>query len=151
MGSYQQTAPLTACRDGLIAQLRCLQAKMDLVNVGQDVETEKDFCLERFMEWAKVVCEKIASKGHWADYIDPCSGLPMVTKWTFACALCCDCARPLSGHPMVTGWTFACALCRDCARPLSGLPMVTVFALARACSLLSIAVGTAETRSSAPC
>ncbi|KXZ56956.1 hypothetical protein GPECTOR_1g862 [Gonium pectorale] len=30
------------------------------------------------MAWAKAVCEQLSAAGHWADYIDPCSGLPMI-------------------------------------------------------------------------
>ena len=29
------------------------------------------------MEWAKAVCVKLETEGYWADYIDPCSGLPV--------------------------------------------------------------------------
>ena len=32
------------------------------------------------MDFGKPFCEKIRSLGYWADYIDPCSGLPMMTK-----------------------------------------------------------------------
>jgi len=53
---------------------------MELVNVGPDVDDEKDRLLERFCSWAKHVCETLIGKGYWADYIDPCSGYPMVTK-----------------------------------------------------------------------
>ena len=34
-------------------------------------------CLVQFMEFAKGVCNKATDRGHWADYIDPCSGLPV--------------------------------------------------------------------------
>lgn len=27
------------------------------------------------MGWAKLVCEQLDAKGHWCDYMDPCSGL----------------------------------------------------------------------------
>ncbi|KAI7842746.1 hypothetical protein COHA_003674 [Chlorella ohadii] len=57
---------------------------MDLVQMGQKVEDEKDRLLERFVEFAKVVCERLVAAGHWADYIDPCSGLPMVHRGTNA-------------------------------------------------------------------
>ena len=53
---------------------------MDLVNVGEDVEKEKDALLEAFFLFARGVCGKLDAQGHWADYIDPCSGLPMVHK-----------------------------------------------------------------------
>lgn len=77
---------------------------MDLVQTGEAVEEEKDALLEKvqgnnllhsrlcclfptsacptltflqFMEFAKGVCNKATDRGHWADYIDPCSGLPV--------------------------------------------------------------------------
>ena len=56
------------------------RTKMDLVQTGESVDTEKDFCLERFMTFAKNVTDRLIAAGHWADYIDPCSGLSMVNK-----------------------------------------------------------------------
>lgn len=53
------------------------QSRLDLVNVGPDIEAEKDYCLERFMSWASQVCDTLVARGFWADFIDPCSGLPM--------------------------------------------------------------------------
>lgn len=38
----------------------------------------------QFMEFAKIICGELAAAGHWADYIDPCSGLPMVHRETGA-------------------------------------------------------------------
>lgn len=38
----------------------------------------------QFVEFAADVCRRLAAAGHWADYIDPCSGLPMVHKETGA-------------------------------------------------------------------
>ncbi len=29
------------------------------------------------MGWAVKVCDALIAQGHWADYIDPCSGLPV--------------------------------------------------------------------------
>jgi hypothetical protein len=29
------------------------------------------------MAWARAVCGALAARGCWADYIDPCSGLPV--------------------------------------------------------------------------
>ena len=31
----------------------------------------------QFFVWAKKVTGSLESQGHWADYIDPCSGLPV--------------------------------------------------------------------------
>jgi hypothetical protein len=36
------------------------------------------------MLFAKAVCAELEAGGHWADYIDPCSGLPMVHRDTGA-------------------------------------------------------------------
>lgn len=56
------------------------EARQDLVAVGDDVELEKDRLLNVFLEFGKELCDKIRAEGYWADYIDPCSGLPMMTK-----------------------------------------------------------------------
>ena len=55
------------------------QARVDLVAVGDHIEEEKDRLLNVFMELARDICLKIRERGYWADYIDPCSGLPMLT------------------------------------------------------------------------
>lgn len=55
---------------------------MDLVKIGNKVELEKDRCLEVFMEFGKQLCTALRNQGFWADYIDPCSGLPMLTPNT---------------------------------------------------------------------
>lgn len=33
----------------------------------------------KFLTFGKYICEQLRAKGYWADYIDPCSGLPMMT------------------------------------------------------------------------
>eukprot|EP00531_Pseudo-nitzschia_arenysensis_P016451 CAMPEP_0116115548 /NCGR_PEP_ID=MMETSP0329-20121206/563_1 /TAXON_ID=697910 /ORGANISM="Pseudo-nitzschia arenysensis, Strain B593" /LENGTH=161 /DNA_ID=CAMNT_0003608983 /DNA_START=92 /DNA_END=574 /DNA_ORIENTATION=- len=55
-------------------------ARHDLVAVGDEIEAEKDRLLNCFLEFGEEVCSKIIAAGYWADYIDPCSGLPMLTK-----------------------------------------------------------------------
>ncbi|KAL4855255.1 ATP-dependent RNA helicase DDX1 [Chlorella vulgaris] len=75
--------PTTSLDDMLVIPT-CQQAELDLVRMGAKVEEEKDRLLERFVEFAKVVCERLEALGHWADYIDPCSGLPMVHRDTNA-------------------------------------------------------------------
>jgi len=57
----------------------CQRAETDLVNTGEAADAEKDRLLERFAEWAVAVCGRLSSAGHWCDYIDPCSGLPV--RW----------------------------------------------------------------------
>lgn len=59
----------------------CQRTDVDLVNFGDHVEKEKDSRLERFMAWAQEVCRTVSSQGHWCDYIDPCSGLPVCTTF----------------------------------------------------------------------
>ena len=65
---------------GVLVVPTCQKSKMSLVNVGPDVDTEKDECLERFVKWAHPICEGLIQQGYWADYIDPCSGLPMIDR-----------------------------------------------------------------------
>lgn len=66
--------------ENLLVIPTCQHASIDLVNVGDAVEAEKDALLERFFVFARHATEALAAQGHWADYIDPCSGLPMVHK-----------------------------------------------------------------------
>ena len=54
-------------------------AREDLVAVGDKIEAEKDRLLNVFMSFARSMCNEIRSQGYWADFIDPCSGLPMLT------------------------------------------------------------------------
>uniref|UniRef100_A0A7S1U3I4 Methylmalonic aciduria and homocystinuria type D protein n=1 Tax=Phaeomonas parva TaxID=124430 RepID=A0A7S1U3I4_9STRA len=62
---------------GAVAIPTVQHAVTDLVAVGEDVENEKDRLLNVFVDFAKDVVEAFAAGGFWADYIDPCSGLPM--------------------------------------------------------------------------
>jgi hypothetical protein len=55
------------------------RAKEDLVGIGEKVEFEKDRLLEVFMDFSRGLCQSIRDAGYWADFIDPCSGLPMLT------------------------------------------------------------------------
>ncbi|KAL3770339.1 hypothetical protein ACHAWU_003559 [Discostella pseudostelligera] len=55
------------------------RAREDLVAVGDHIEQEKDRLLNVFISFGKYICEQIRLKGYWADYIDPCSGLPMIS------------------------------------------------------------------------
>ena len=90
--------PDTEIGEDFLAIPTAQHAKMDLVRIGQEVENEKDALLEtvsrvpgslpcsplpaacallQFMDFAKPVCDELISQGYWADYIDPCSGLPV--------------------------------------------------------------------------
>jgi hypothetical protein len=33
----------------------------------------------QFIIFGKYLCEQLKARGYWADYIDPCSGLPMIS------------------------------------------------------------------------
>lgn len=57
------------------------RASLELVNWGPEAAQQKDFLLERFAEWANMVCDLLTSRGFpLCDFIDPCSGLPARTK-----------------------------------------------------------------------
>ena len=62
--------------EGLVAVVTCQRAKHDLCEIGEDVAKEKDALLESFAEVAGQVVKQLKEDGEWADYIDPCSGLP---------------------------------------------------------------------------
>ena len=72
--------PGVSLENGLLALATMQRARFDLVQVGDDIEQEKDRLLETFMDFAKGLCDKLIAKGHFADYVDPCSGLPMLTR-----------------------------------------------------------------------
>lgn len=55
------------------------RAREDLVAVGDKIEQEKDRLLNVFMVFARNLCDKLRRAGWFADFIDPCSGLPMLT------------------------------------------------------------------------
>lgn len=66
----------------------CQRSALELVNWGPDAAFEKDLLLERFAAWAAEVCRLLAESSDssdssstrvWADYVDPCSGLPVRT------------------------------------------------------------------------
>ena len=64
--------------DELLVIPTCQKSAVDLVEWGDAAAQEKDRLLIRFQRLAKAVCESLIAQGYWADYIDPCSGLPMV-------------------------------------------------------------------------
>lgn len=149
--------PMTKClrpparhNAGLLLVPTCQHSKMDLVQTGEAVEEEKDTLLEtvqgnsvlcclfpasacptltclQFMEFAKGVCNKATDRGHWADYIDPCSGLPVsrcsinsnialflssVTLHFLSCWLHMWCFVVLEVCPLLAITTDHCTACR---------------------------------------
>ncbi|KAI8106817.1 hypothetical protein M9434_001471 [Picochlorum sp. BPE23] len=65
---------------GMLIVPTCQKSDVNLVGWGEQADVEKDRLLERFVQFASCVCEWLMDKGYWADYIDPCSGLPMIHK-----------------------------------------------------------------------
>ena len=64
----------------LFALITCQHACVDLSQFNDEADREKDHLLETFMDMAKQLCTTLHALGYWADYIDPCSGLPMLTS-----------------------------------------------------------------------
>jgi hypothetical protein len=64
----------------ILAILTNQHALEDLISVGDRVEKEKDRLLNVFIEFARPLCHRVSDAGFWADFIDPCSGLPMRTE-----------------------------------------------------------------------
>ena len=63
-------------KNNLVCILSAQKSKMKLLEWNDEVAKEKDLLLERFAEWAEKICKKLTENGYFADYIDPCSGLP---------------------------------------------------------------------------
>lgn len=74
--------PGTRAATDLLVVPTCQRSDVDLVTTGEKADAEKDRLLEQFVEWAVAVCGRLSSAGYWCDYIDPCSGLPMMHKET---------------------------------------------------------------------
>jgi len=64
-------------KDNLLVVTTCQRTGPDLAGEGQEVDEEKDRCLEVFMAFGQQVAEELAAAGHWADYVDPCTGHPV--------------------------------------------------------------------------
>ena len=77
------------------SQKACLQ----LVNWGEDAAVEKDRCLEVFVAFGEALRTALQARGHWCDYIDPCSGLPTHTKE------CTSVYDEVSGHQCLLRYT----------------------------------------------
>lgn len=71
--------PNQAC-NAVVAVPTCQRARFDLVNIGPEIEAEKDRLLELFMEFSGSVASALQARGFWVDYIDPCSGLPVMDR-----------------------------------------------------------------------
>jgi len=68
-GQNIETAPFT-----VITMAR--KTRNDMSEWSDDVEEEREILNEQFVQAAKEVCGRLKGEGHWADFIDPCSGTP---------------------------------------------------------------------------
>ena len=71
--------------DTVLGVITCQRASVDLAQFGEEADKEKDRLLENFIKWAHGVCHEIIDKGFWADFIDPCSGLPVCNSTKKIC------------------------------------------------------------------
>jgi len=97
---------------GLLAVATMQRALHDLVKIGDEIEVEKDRLLETFMAFAKALCERLKEQGHWADYIDPCSGLAMLTPEANKVFSEVDSAQQLLGYGVMN-----CGCCKVLLHP----------------------------------
>lgn len=76
----------------VLAVLTCQRSRMDLSQFGLDADNEKDRLLEDFVEFAQFVATKLIEQSYWADFIDPCSGLPVrPLRWVGSLESRCHC------------------------------------------------------------
>lgn len=74
----------------------------------------------QFMGWAKLVCEKLDAKGHWSDYMDPCSGLAVRPAPPSLCAV------PSRTEFNVLSCGGACGVLRCTAAHLAANPAIAL-------------------------
>ncbi|CEP07936.1 hypothetical protein [Parasitella parasitica] len=51
-----------------------------MVGLSKQVNQERDAKLELFVEWGRLVVDRIKSIGMWADIMDPASGFPIFSE-----------------------------------------------------------------------
>uniref|UniRef100_A0A8C5MUJ7 Metabolism of cobalamin associated D n=1 Tax=Leptobrachium leishanense TaxID=445787 RepID=A0A8C5MUJ7_9ANUR len=54
----------------------------DMTTWSEEVESERELLLEKFMNGAKEICYALRGEGYWADFIDPSSGLAFFGSYT---------------------------------------------------------------------
>ncbi|XP_053327044.1 cobalamin trafficking protein CblD [Spea bombifrons] len=54
----------------------------DMTTWSEEVETEREMLLEKFINGAKEICYALRAEGYWADFIDPSSGLAYFGPYT---------------------------------------------------------------------
>jgi hypothetical protein len=90
-------------------------AHKDLVGMGEQIEQEKDRCLETFMRFAQNLCARLVDMGYFADYVDPCSGLVMLTPNANKVFSEVDSAQQLLGYDVQN-----CGCCKVLLHPKWG-------------------------------
>uniref|UniRef100_A0A2K6LP71 Metabolism of cobalamin associated D n=1 Tax=Rhinopithecus bieti TaxID=61621 RepID=A0A2K6LP71_RHIBE len=58
------------------------KTKNDMTVWSEEVETEREVLLEKFINGAKEICYALRAEGYWADFIDPSSGLAFFGPYT---------------------------------------------------------------------
>ncbi|XP_072320384.1 cobalamin trafficking protein CblD-like isoform X2 [Eucyclogobius newberryi] len=58
------------------------RSQQDMSRWDLQVEQEREELLRRFIEGASQICSELQREGHWADFIDPSSGLPFFGPYT---------------------------------------------------------------------
>eukprot|EP00467_Chlorarachnion_reptans_P014107 CAMPEP_0114518106 /NCGR_PEP_ID=MMETSP0109-20121206/18262_1 /TAXON_ID=29199 /ORGANISM="Chlorarachnion reptans, Strain CCCM449" /LENGTH=208 /DNA_ID=CAMNT_0001698695 /DNA_START=160 /DNA_END=786 /DNA_ORIENTATION=- len=65
-----------------IGDLLCIptfqHCSCDMLEFTDPAEKEKDKLLKSFYAWCQNLCARLIEDGYWADYIDPCSGKPVL-------------------------------------------------------------------------
>uniref|UniRef100_A0A8C5KHX7 Methylmalonic aciduria and homocystinuria type D protein, mitochondrial n=3 Tax=Jaculus jaculus TaxID=51337 RepID=A0A8C5KHX7_JACJA len=54
----------------------------DMTIWSEEVETEREMLLEKFVHGAKEICYALQAEGYWADFIDPSSGVAFFGPYT---------------------------------------------------------------------
>ncbi|RHZ80331.1 hypothetical protein Glove_137g126 [Diversispora epigaea] len=57
-----------------------LKCENDMVGIGSEIDKEKDLKLNDFVEWGKLICQKLKDREYWADLTDPASGYPIFSN-----------------------------------------------------------------------
>ncbi|KAH8096404.1 hypothetical protein JL720_3775 [Aureococcus anophagefferens] len=104
--------------DRVLALPTTQHTAMELVNWGDDAAVEKDRCLECFVAFAESLRGALAARGHWCDFIDPCSGLPC------HCKECTSIYDEVSGHQCLLKYAVsqAAGCACSCTRRAALLP-----------------------------
>ncbi|XP_053133724.1 cobalamin trafficking protein CblD [Hemicordylus capensis] len=58
------------------------KTKHDMTAWSEEVENEREFLIENFINGAKEICYALGAEGYWADFIDPTSGLAFFGPYT---------------------------------------------------------------------